>query len=49
MSSLRFTVLVGGECPCHLLELDQDGGGAILFDCGWDEVFDPSLLEPVIR
>ena len=50
MASLRFTVLVGGDCPCHLLETDQDGGGgAILFDCGWDETFDPQLLDPIIR
>ena len=47
MSSLRFTVLVGGDCPCHLIELE--GGISLLVDCGWDESFSVEQLAPIIR
>ena len=33
-----------GEALCYLLEID---GACILLDCGWDERFDPQLLEPL--
>ena len=46
MLSLEFTTLVGGDCPCHLIEVD---GVAILLDCGWDEAFRVEQLEPIIR
>ncbi|EFJ50753.1 hypothetical protein VOLCADRAFT_31342, partial [Volvox carteri f. nagariensis] len=48
-TSVRFTPLSGvdAESPlCYLLEIDSF---TILLDCGWDENFDESALEPIKR
>jgi cleavage and polyadenylation specificity factor subunit 2 len=49
-TQLQFTVLYGahssaGAC-CYMLEI---AGCVILLDCGWDESWDPALLEPLER
>ncbi len=46
LASLTFSTLVGGDCPCHLIEVD---GFAFLLDCGWDERFSIEELDPIIR
>ena len=49
-SLLQFTVLYGSHSSagpvCYLLEV---AGTVILLDCGWDETWDPALLEPLER
>lgn len=52
MASLRFTTLVGGECPSNLIEVSlgpDQKPVAILLDCGWDEPFNVESLDPIIR
>lgn len=47
-TAARFTPLLGvdGRQPLsYLLELD---GFTILLDCGWDDAYDPALLEPLL-
>ena len=48
-SAITFQVLYGAHADgpvCYLLEVDET---RILLDCGWDDRFDTSLLEPLRR
>ena len=47
MASVAFTPLYGVHSTdpcCYLLEVDE---ARILLDCGWNDAYDPSLLEPL--
>ena len=47
MASVAFTPLYGvhsSDPYCYLVEIDE---ARILLDCGWNDAFDPALLEPL--